>query len=343
MHLWMHVCSPLFWASIIAGMIRVGVPDSIPQNILAEFPKDGIEIVLLRDDLDHEIEIEFWVLPMFGWSVKAMFRHLRGVRVVQCLLAGVDWIVPWLPKDIVLCDGQGIHNTPVAEWVVAAILGMLKRFPQYRDRQRERIWDGQRSNKAGGPVRRAEHQVGLPYRILGEELAAKKVLIVGYGGIGVELERLLTPFGVEIFRVARTAKPGMFGIEDLSRLLPEADVVVLLVPLTNETHGMINAKTLGEMKQGAILINAARGPVVDTDALVAELQTGRIQAVLDVTDPEPLPSEHPLWAASNCFITPHVAASVAQYSTRGYRFAAAQLRRYQAGEPLLNRVSETGY
>lgn len=340
----MRVCCHLFEAGIIAGMVRVGLPDSIPQNLLAEFPSVGIKVVLLSEDLDHEIDVEFWVLPMFGWSVKRMFRHLRGVKVVQCPLAGVDWIVPWLPKNIVLCDGQGIHNIPVAEWIAAAILATLKRFPQYRDRQLEHTWDGQKSNRnADRAIRRVNDRSVLPYRILGEELAAKRVLIVGYGGIGVELERLLTPFGVGILRVARRARPGIFGIEDLSRLLPEADVVVLLVPLTEETHHMMNAETLGRMKQDAILVNAARGPVVDTDALVAELQSGHIQAVLDVTDPEPLPPDHPLWSAPSCFITPHVAASVEQYSTRGYRFAAAQLRRYLAGEPLLNQVDAAGY
>jgi phosphoglycerate dehydrogenase-like enzyme len=342
----MLVCSPLFGAGIIAGMVRVGLPDSTPQDLLAEFPRGRVEIVLLPDDLDLDTQVEFWVLPMFGRSAKQMFTHLNGVKVVQSMLAGVDRIVPWLPKGIVLCDGQGIHNTPVAEWVVAAILSALKLFPEYRDRQRERLWDGQLSN-AEIPGKRPSQHAGavceLPYRILGEELATKRVLIVGYGGIGAEVERLLAAFDVEILRVARTAKPGISAIEDLARLLPDSDIVVLLVPLTNETHRMMNAQTLGQMKHGAILVNAARGPVVDTDALVTQLHTGRIQAVLDVTDPEPLPRDHPLWSAPNCFITPHVAASVAQYATRGYRFAAAQIRRYLAGEPLLNQVKELGY
>jgi phosphoglycerate dehydrogenase-like enzyme len=327
-------------------MVRVGLPGSIPRHSLQEFPKQDIEIVLLPDDLDRDTEIEFWIPPSFAWSATPIFPHLRGVKVVQCLLAGVDWILPWLPKGIVLCDGQGIHNIPVAEWVVAAILGALKHFPEFRDRQRDHFWDGQIVNgvRPGSNVAEGIHDGSvLPYRVLGEELARKKVLIVGYGGIGALVERLLAAFDVEILRVARTARPGVSAIADLDKLLPEADVVVLLVPLTDQTRGLMNANSLARMKDGAILINAARGPVVDTNALLAQLQARRIRAVLDVTDPEPLPSSHPLWSAPNCFITPHVAGSVAEFSERAYRFAAAQVRRYLAGEPLENRVNAAGY
>ena len=333
-------------------MMRVGLPDNISQNLLQDFPKRDIEIVPLPDDLDRDVEIEFWIPPMFGWLATPMFRHLHGVKVVQSLLAGVDWITPWLPKDIVLCDGQGIHNTPVAEWVVAAILGALKRFPEYRDCQREQFWNGQTlKGKTSGETKAdgltsAENEGNeqqLPYRILGDELATKKILIVGYGGIGAEVERLLKAFDVEMLRVARTAKAGVSAIADLGKLLPEADVVVLLVPLTPQTRRLMNANTLAQMKPGAILVNAARGPVVDTEALLAQLNSRRIQAVLDVMDPEPLPAGHPLWSAPNCFITPHVAGSVTGFSVRGYRFAAAQIRRYLAGEPLHNRVNDAGY
>lgn len=324
-------------------MLRIGLPDNVPPNLLHEFPKGSVEFIPLPDRLDYSVDVDFWIPPMFGWLATPMFPYLRGVKVVQCLLAGVDWITPWLPKGIVLCDGQGVHDIPVAEWVVAAALATLKRFPELRDRQREHFWDGQ---LAGGKVsgdHKDRNGQPFPYRILGDELARKRVLIVGYGAIGAEVERLLQAFDVDITRVARTAKPGISAIADLGRLLPEADVVVLLVPLTAETRGLMNAETLAQMKPGAMLINAARGPVVDTDALVAQLNAKRIHAVLDVTDPEPLPPDHPLWAAPNCFITPHVAGSVEGFVVRGYAFAAAQVRRYLAGEPLENRVDEHGY
>ena len=147
----------------------------------------------------------------------------------------------------------------------------------------------------------------------------------------------------EVIRVARTAKPGVAAFGDLAGLLPEADVVVLLVPLTSTTRGLMNADMLARMKPGALLVNAARGPVVATDALVEQLEARRIHAVLDVTDPEPLPKGHPLWSAPNCFLTPHVAGSVEGFSIRGYKFAAEQVRRYLAGEPLRNRVNDAGY
>ncbi len=330
-------------------MVRIGLPDNIPQELLQDFPKEDIQIIRLPDQLDHDVEVEFWIPPLFGWLATPMFPHLRGVKVVQSLLAGVDWILPWLPKDIILCDGQGVHNIPVAEWVIGAVLGSLKGFPEFRDRQREQLWDGQRlggDSPAKEDAGNGQQTVGglvLPYRILGDELATKKVLIVGYGGIGAELERLLKAFDVEVLRVARTAKDGVSAIGDLGKLLPNADVVVLLVPLTTETRALMNASTFALMKHGALLVNAARGPVVDTNALLAQLNARRIHAVLDVMDPEPLPKGHPLWSAPNCFITPHVAGSVTGFAIRGYRFAAAQVRRYLAGEPLHNRANEAGY
>lgn len=333
-------------------MVHIGLPESIASEYLQNFPRESVEILRLPDDLHEDVDVEIWIPPMLSRLATPMFQHLRGVRFVQCLQAGVDWITPWLPKEIVLCDGQGIHNTPVAEWVVGAILASLKRFPEFRDRQRERFWDGHvQGDKPGAKQANAAQktdtgQVGghqLPYRILGDELATKKVLIVGYGGIGAEVERLIQAFDVEILRVARTARPGIVAMGDLAGMLPAADVVVLLVPLTPQTHGLMNAAMLARMKPGALLVNAARGPVVDTNALVEALNAGRIHAVLDVTDPEPLPPDHPLWMAPNCFLTPHVGSSVLGFASRGYKFAAEQVRRYIAGEPLQNRVNDAGY
>lgn len=323
-------------------MLRVGLPENISPALLQDFPKDSVEFVPLSEHLDRDVDVEFWIPPMHGRLARPMFQHLRGVRVIQSLLAGVDWITPWLPKGILLCDGQGIHNVPVGEWIVAAILGSLKRFPELRDFQREQFWDGQVRNGKLADEEVTNSGQPTPYRVLGDELISKKVLIVGYGGIGNELERMLQPFRVEILRVARTAKPGVHSIAELKKLLPAADIVVLLVPLTDSTRGMFNAEMLRSMKDGALLVNAARGPVVETDALVAELQARRLHAALDVTDPEPLPKGHPLWSAPNCFLTPHVAGSVAGFFVRAYTFAAAQVRRYLAGEPLQNQVHE-GY
>ena len=328
------------------AMLKIGLPASISEDFLVDFPKENVELVRLPNHLDHSVEVDFWIPPTFGWLATPMFPHLRGVKVIQSLMAGVDWILPWLPKEILLCDGQGLHNIPVAEWIVGAILASLWRFPHYRDCQHDQYWDGQVLLKGEGGAQAAppDSKAGAhSYRILADELHSKKVLIAGYGGIGAEVEKLLRVFDVEVIRVARTAKPGVSAFSELAGLLPEVDVVVLLVPLTDSTRGMMNADMLARMKPGALLVNAARGPVVDTDALLQQLQAKRIHAVLDVTDPEPLPKGHALWSAPNCFITPHIAGSVAGFSSRGYKFAAEQVRRYMAGEPMLNQVNEAGY
>jgi phosphoglycerate dehydrogenase-like enzyme len=324
------------------GMVRVGVDETLSSELLADFPRE-VEIVRIPRRPTGTLDVDFWILVFHRSDAAETFLHLRGVKVLQSMMAGVDWITPWLPNDIVLCDGAGIHDVSASEWVLAAILTSLKRFPVYRDAQLKQDWNGQAAVKddflSEGGV-----QVGQ-YRVLGEDLAGKTVLIVGYGSIGAAIEARLAGFGVNVMRVARSAKeqPKVFPISELHRLLPEADVVVVIVPLTAETRGMIGAREIGLMKRGALLVNAARGPVVVTDALVEALTEHRIRAALDVTDPEPLPAGHPLWSVPNCFITPHVGGSTPEFIYRAFRFGAEQVRRYVAGEPLKNVVSEAGY
>ena len=151
-----------------------------------------------------------------------------------------------------------------------------------------------------------------------EELTGKRVLLVGYGAIGQEIERMLAPFNVELTRVARSARtePKVHAVSELDALLPQAEVVVLILPSTAETQGLIGRRQLALMQQGTLLVNAARGPIVDTDALVEALNSGRIRAALDVTDPEPLPDGHPLWSCPNLLLTPHVAGSSPQFGPR---------------------------
>ena len=173
-----------------------------------------------------------------------------------------------------------------------------------------------------------------------EELTGKTVLLVGYGAIGKEIERMLAPFRLEILRVARTARtePPVQPVEELNSLIAQSDNNVLILPSTPESHHLIGTRQFSAMKQGALLVNAARGPIVDTDALVAALNFGRIRAALDVTDPEPLPSGHPLWQCPNLFITPHIGASTPQFAPRAIQTALDELRRYIAVEPLRNVV-----
>ena len=226
---------------------------------------------------------------------------------------------------------------------MTAILTSLKRFPYYRDMQLRQEWKGQAS-VGDGFMKVGGAQTGQ-YAVLGDDLAGKTVLIIGYGSIGAAIEARLVPFGVKIIRLARSARqnPEVFAVGELRRLLPEADVVVAIVPLTAETHGLIGATEIGLMKPGALLVNAARGPVVATEALVEALQQHRIQAVLDVTDPEPLPAGHPLWSAPNCMITPHVGGSTPEFIHRAFRFGAEQVRRFIAGKELENVVTDAGY
>lgn len=307
-----------------------------------DFPREA-EIVRIPRNPSGVLDVDFWIIPFALKSAQKTFQYLRGVKAVQSMMAGVDWITPWLPKDIVLCDGRGLHDISASEWVLTAIMASLKRFPHYRDMQLRQEWKGQASipdgfMKVGGA------QVGQ-YAVLGEDLAGKTVLILGYGSIGAAIEARLNPFGVTIIRLARSARkvPEVFAVEELHRLLPEADIVVAIVPLTAETNGLIGAAEIGLMRRNALLVNAARGPVVVTEALLEALQQDRIRAVVDVTDPEPLPAGHPLWSAPNCMITPHVGGSTPEFIHRAFRFGADQVRRFIAGEELENVVTDAGY
>ncbi|MEI9967919.1 MAG: NAD(P)-dependent oxidoreductase [Terracidiphilus sp.] len=176
--------------------------------------------------------------------------------------------------------------------------------------------------------------------MLAEELTGKTVLLVGYGAIGQEIERMLAPFTVTMIRVARTARsePEVHAVNELDNLLPRADVVILILPATAESRGLIGERQLGLLHQGALLVNSARGPIVDTNALVKSLNSGRIRAALDVTDPEPLPEGHPLWSCPNLMLTPHIGGSTPQFAPRALHVAAQELERYMKGEPLLNVV-----
>lgn len=324
------------------SMVRVGVDDNLADELLADFPPEA-QIIRLPRTIPSPVEIDFWILPFYRKDAATAFQQMRGVKVAQSLMAGVDWILPWLPAEVTLCDGRGIHDISASEWVMAAIMATMKRIPLYRDLQNQQQWRGFATvtdgflNEAGAP--RGQ------YKVLAEDLSGKTVLIVGYGSIGAAIEARLAPFGVNILRVARSARetPKVSAVSELHALLPLADIVVLIVPLTDATRSLIGAAELALMKHGALLVNAARGPVVVTDALVEALQQKRIRAAIDVTDPEPLPAGHPLWSAPNCLITPHIGGSTPEFIYRAFRFAAMQVRRFISGEPLENVVTDAGY
>jgi phosphoglycerate dehydrogenase-like enzyme len=238
--------------------------------------------------------------------------RLERLRVVQALSAGTDWIEGRVPGWATLCNARGARDAAVAEWVVGALLGDA--YGQFTA-ARTRRWSA--------PAPR--------------ELQGATVLIVGFGSIGRAVELRLEPFGVAVIGVARHARGGVHAPSELPALVEQADAVVVLAPLTPETNGLVDAALLARMRDGALLINAGRGGVVDTGALVAELRAGRLRAVLDVVDPEPLPDTHPLWELATA-ITPHNAGDTAAADERAVRFGAEQLARFARGEQLRNVV-----
>jgi phosphoglycerate dehydrogenase-like enzyme len=268
------------------------------------------------DDLpEWAAEVEFYV-PSYdvGPDQGSVLAVMPRLKVVQTLTAGVDHIRGDVPEGVLLCNGRGIHNASTAELALTLTLASLRGIPGFVDDQHASRWNqGWRT-----------------------ALADKTVLIVGYGDIGRDVERRLVPFEVDVLRVARTARDGVHTLEDLPELLPTADVVILIIPGTSETRGLVDAAFLDSMKEGALLVNVARGSVVVTDDLVAALRSGRIGAALDVTDPEPLPADHALWTAPHVLITPHVGGATPAMWPRAYRLVREQLTRFAAGVPLEN-------
>lgn len=325
-------------------MVRVGIQADLPEELLAFLPKDGVELVRIPKGLSEPVEIEYWVLPFNRPEAEAQMPFIRGAKVMHSGLAGIDWILPWKHEGVTLCDGRGVHDTSTSELVMTLILASMKWLPVYSKAQAEEKWIG--DWKLRSPfLSEAVHTRGR-YRVLCEELWNRKVLIVGYGSIGAATEDKLKVFGAHVTRVARSARKEpveVHAISELDDLLPEADIVVLLMPQTPETVGMFGRERLAKLKFGALLVNAARGPIVVTDDLIEALQEGRIRAALDVTDPEPLPEHHPLWSAPNCLITPHIAGLTPNFMERAFALIGQNIERYLKGEPLENVVGEAGY
>jgi len=280
---------------------------------------DGVQLVA-----EPAPDVEFVILNFdVAGRLPALLDELPGLRVIQSLSAGVDWLLPKVPPGIVVCRAVGVHDAPVSEWVLAVILVTRRRLLEFWDLQRRAEWNRDIAEATDG----WQHAI--------DDLEGATVLVVGHGSIGRAVAARLAPFGAHVIGVARHPRDDARSADELPRLLPEADVVVNLLPLVPQTEKFVDAAFLSRMKQGSLFVNAGRGKTVDTEALLAALKSGRIHAALDVTDPEPLPSDHPLWQAPNLFITPHVAGAVARWESRGYRFAGEQIRRHAAGEPLL--------
>ena len=310
----------------------------MPEDLFRDFP-EGVELVSIPDPPDHDIEIDVWIPNPYANRATKAWPRLRGVKLVLSMMAGTEWIPPLVGPHVTICNARGAHNICTAEWTLTAILSMLKYFPMYYDIQREGTWKRRFQAPPHYAAITGDKRPWYPPVML-EELTGKTVLLVGYGSIGQEIERMLAPFDVQVLRMARSARtePVVHAVSELDNLLPKVNVVVLILPSTAESKGLIGSRQFNLMKQGTLLVNAARGPIVQTNALVEALQSGKVRAAVDVTDPEPLPEGHPLWSCPNLLITPHIGGSSIQFAPRALRIAADEVRRYMKGEPLHNVV-----
>jgi phosphoglycerate dehydrogenase-like enzyme len=302
--------------------VDLWIPDEPGHDAVGALPT-GVEIGLIpreRDLPDAVLDAEFLVPRAGDRRIDAALAHMPRLRVIQTLSAGVEHLLPLVPPGVTLCDARGSRDIAVAEWVLAAILAAQKELPSLLEQQRKHDWQPRQTS----------------------ELAGSTVMILGYGSIGAAVAARLEPFEVELIRVARHARRGVHSVDELGALLPLADIVVVLLPLTAETEQLLDGDALARMRHGALLVNGARGGIVDYKALLELLQNGRVRAALDVTDPEPLPATDPLWDAPGLLITPHLAGDTAAAERRAFAFVGEQVHRYVKHEPLEN-VVEGGY
>ena len=307
-------------------MTRVWLPFSgldEARRRLGELPAEleldfyGADSQAVPGSLD---EVELYVLPYMRPGAVQMMARMPRLKVVQTLTAGVDDVAPHVPAGVTLCNAAGVHDASTAELAVALVLASGRHLDVFARQQTESLWRS----------------------VSGTSLADRRVLIFGYGNIGRAIEARLAGFEIaSITRVARRSRdePRVHGSDELLELLPEADVLVIIAPLTAETERVISTEALGRLPDGALVVNVARGRLVDTDALLAETSSGRLHAALDVTDPEPLPADHPLWRVPNVLISPHVGGASTAFPPRADRLILEQLIRFAAGRPLLNQVS----
>ena len=301
-------------------MTVVCVPDAEAVQLLGDLP-EGVEVVVWNGEPDRPDrlgETVFWVPQVEdATDLDNKLAAMPDLKVMQLLSAGVEDVLGRIPDGVQLCDARGVHGGPVSELVLALMLASFRQLPHFVRAQERGAWDDAQ----------------------GEDLIGKRALIVGAGDLGEQTAKRLKGFDATPVLVAHSARDGVHATSELGDLLPDADVVVLTVPLTPQTEGLVDAEFLARMPDGALLVNVARGKVVDTDALLAELTSGRLRAALDVVEPEPLPEGHPLWSAPNVLITPHAAGHVKASGARAYALVRAQLERFVKGEPLENVVT----
>ena len=262
-------------------------------------------------------EVTFYVPTyMGGRPALELTKKMPNLNVLQVPNAGYDDALEFLRPGITLCNGRGIHDDSTAELAVGLTIASLRGFATFVRDQDKGEW------------------VNKNY----DSINDRKIGIVGFGSIGSTIARMLSGFSVEIVAFTQSGRDNTIAITDLDKHLPSLDVVILILPLTKESKHLFDARRLALMKDGALLVNVARGPIVDTDALVKELNSGRITAGLDVTDPEPLPKGHPLWSAKGVLISPHVGGNSSAFEKRARRLIESQLNLLAQGKPLNNVI-----
>ncbi len=302
----------------VATMTLVWLPDDDWSEHLNVPPGLNVEVWRSGQPLPGSVgDVAFYVPEYMGPDqTLEVMDAMASLKVVQTLTAGVDDVLAHLRAGVTLCNAAGVHDASTAELAVGLAIASLRGFPGFLRAQDEGTW------------LHARH----------DALADRRVLLLGAGSVGSAIVARLAPFEVDLRVVARTAREGVHGIDELSELLPTADVVILAIPYDPATHHLVDEAFLAALPDGALVVNVARGPVVDTDALVAELTSGRLRAALDVTDPEPLPADHRLWTSPNVVITPHVGGDTSAFLPRAWRLLQQQLDRFAAGEELANVV-----
>jgi phosphoglycerate dehydrogenase-like enzyme len=264
-------------------------------------------------------DVEFYVLPYdTGSAPRDLLADMPKLRAVQALTAGVEKITPLLPEGVRLCNGRGLHDASTAEHALALMLSAQREIPHWVRAQQDGKWAHAHTRS----------------------LADSRVTIVGYGSIGVATERRLLACEARVTRVASHARPAqdVHGVDELPALLPETDILLLVLPETPSTVGIVGASELAALPDHALVVNVGRGRTLDTEALLAETASGRLRAALDVTDPEPLPEGHGLWHSPGVLVTPHVAGGASCFEPRARELVREQLDRFAAGKELANVV-----
>lgn len=286
----------------------------VPESIVRKSPANCDLATAAQNELD---QITFYVPRyMGGRAALELTQKMPNLQVLQMPNAGYEDALEFTRSGMTLCNGRGIHDASTAELAVGLTIASLRGIPDFVRNQEQSKW------------------IHKKYQSIND----KKIAVIGYGSIGKTVARNLSGFDVTVVPFSRSGTDGALKISELDQHLPTFDVVILILPLNDESRKMFDARRLALLKDGALLVNVARGGIVDTDALLAQLNSGRITAALDVTDPEPLPSEHPLWRAPGLLIAPHVGGNTSAFEPRARRLVEAQLARLASGAPLENVI-----